>query len=95
MRMRGDIDAELTGATRAKELSGLEDKDGDNESAQRGGKGEDRDSRLETDDRRRQSDCLSTCEMRAGLAFNRSSFETRSLGYLVNRWRVERASPCS
>jgi hypothetical protein len=93
--MRGVIEAELTGATTAKGSNGLEDKDGNNESAQRGGKGEDRDSRQATGDRRRQSDCLSTCKMAAGLAFNRSSFETRSLGYLVNRWRVERASPCS
>jgi hypothetical protein len=60
MRMRGDIEAELTGATTAKGSNGLEDKDGNNESAQRGGKGEDRDSRQATGDRRRQSDCLST-----------------------------------
>jgi hypothetical protein len=57
--------------------------------------------KIETRDRRQATDAgrvtvyLPTCKMAAGLAFNRSSFETRSLGYLVNRWRVERASPCS
>jgi hypothetical protein len=48
MRMRGDTEAELTDAVTANESNGLQDKDGNYESAQRGGKGDDRDSRQTT-----------------------------------------------